>query len=110
MGFVFFIIGVRVEIALLVLLPFFIAMLGTAVAIGLVIALPLVGAVLILIGIVQGDPDAVPSSRNAFLIATTTSPASIPGRASRRAHRLASSTPLKPAGSFVPLVQWARSS
>jgi hypothetical protein len=39
MGFVFFIIGVRVEIALLVLLPFFIAMLGTAVAIGLVIAL-----------------------------------------------------------------------
>ena len=57
MGFVFFIIGVRVEIALLVLLPFFIAMLGTAVAIGLVIALPLVGAVLILIGIVQGDPE-----------------------------------------------------
>jgi len=57
MGFVFFIIGVRVEIALLVLLPFFIGMLGTAVAIGLVIALPLVGAVLILIGIVQGDPE-----------------------------------------------------
>jgi hypothetical protein len=56
MGFVFFIIGVRVETALLVLLPFFIAMLGTAVAIGLVIALPLVGAVLILIGI-QGDPE-----------------------------------------------------
>jgi hypothetical protein len=48
-----FIIGVRVEIALLVLLPFFVAMLGTAVAIGLVIALPLAGAVLILIGIVQ---------------------------------------------------------
>ena len=57
MGFVFFIIGVRVEIALLVLLPFFIGMLGTAVAIGLVIVLPLVGAVLILIGIVQGDPE-----------------------------------------------------
>jgi len=52
MGFVFFIIGLLVGIALLVLLPLFIAVLGTAVAIGLVLALPLVGAVLILIGIV----------------------------------------------------------
>ena len=51
MGFVFFIIGLLVGIALLVLLPLFIAVLGTAVAIGLVLALPLVGAVLILIGI-----------------------------------------------------------
>ena len=32
------------------------------------------------------------------------------GRASRQAQRLASSTPVKPAGSFVPLLQWARSS
>ena len=52
MGFVFFIIGVLAGFALLVLLPLFITILGTAVAIGLVIALPLVGAVLILIGIV----------------------------------------------------------
>jgi hypothetical protein len=52
MGFLFFIIGLLVGIALLVLLPLFIAILGTAVAIGLVIALPVIGAVLILIGIV----------------------------------------------------------
>jgi antibiotic biosynthesis monooxygenase (ABM) superfamily enzyme len=52
MGFFFFVIGVLVGVALLVLLPLFIAVLGVAAAIGLVIALPLIGAVLILIGIV----------------------------------------------------------
>ena len=42
MGFFFFVIGVLVGIALLVLLPVFIAVLGAALAIGLVIALPLI--------------------------------------------------------------------
>ena len=76
MGFVFFIIGVRVEIALLVLLPFFIAMLGTAVAIGLVIALLLAGAVLILIGIVQA-PTVVAAMVGATVLSLTASIASI---------------------------------
>ena len=56
MGFLFFIIGVLVGMLLLVLLPLFIAVLGAVVAIGLVIALPLIAAALILIGIVALAP------------------------------------------------------
>jgi hypothetical protein len=56
MGFLFFIIGVLVGMLLLVLLPRFIAALGAVVAIGLVIALPLIAAALILIGIVALAP------------------------------------------------------
>jgi hypothetical protein len=56
MGFFFFVIGVLVGVALLVLLPLFIAALGVAVAIGLVIALPLIVAVLILAGIIALAP------------------------------------------------------
>jgi hypothetical protein len=56
MGFLFFIIGVLVGMLFLVLLPLFIAALGAVVAIGLVIALPLIAAALILIGIVALAP------------------------------------------------------
>jgi hypothetical protein len=56
MGFFFFVIGVLVGLALLVLLPLFIAVVGAAIAIGLVIALPLIAAFLILIGIVALAP------------------------------------------------------
>jgi hypothetical protein len=56
MGFLFFIIGVLVGMLFLVLLPLFIAVLGAVVAIGLVIALPLIAAALILIGIVALAP------------------------------------------------------
>ena len=56
MGFLFFIIGVFVGMLFLVLLPLFIAVLGAVVAIGLVIALPLIAAALILIGIVALAP------------------------------------------------------
>ena len=56
MGFLFFIIGVLVGMLFLVLLPLFLAVLGAVVAIGLVIALPLIAAALILIGIVALAP------------------------------------------------------
>ena len=56
MGFLFFIIGVLVGMLFLVLLPLFIAVLGAVVAIGLVIALPLIAAALILIGIAALAP------------------------------------------------------
>jgi hypothetical protein len=56
MAFFFFVIGVLVGIALLVLLPLFVAVLGVAVAIGLVIALPLIAGVLILVGIIALAP------------------------------------------------------
>src|SRR5262249_28717203 len=56
MGFFFFVIGVLVGIAVLVLLPLFIAALGVAAAIGFVIALPLIAAVLILAGIIALAP------------------------------------------------------
>lgn len=56
MGFFFFLIGVLVGMALLVLLPLFIAVLGVVAAICLVIALPLIVAVLILVGIIALAP------------------------------------------------------
>jgi hypothetical protein len=56
MAFFFFIIGLLVGVALLVVLPVFIALLGAAMAVGLVIMLPLIVAALILIGIIALTP------------------------------------------------------
>ena len=44
MGLFYFIVGVIVGTLLLILLPVFIAMLGVALAIGVVLALPLIAA------------------------------------------------------------------
>jgi hypothetical protein len=56
MGFFFFVAGVLVGMALLLLLPLCIAVLGVALAIGFIIALPLVAAGLILAGIIALAP------------------------------------------------------
>lgn len=51
MGLFYFLIGVIVGALLLVILPLFVAVLGATLAIGIFVALPLVVAGLILIGI-----------------------------------------------------------
>ena len=56
MGFLYFIIGVIVGTLLLILLPLFIAVLGVALAIGFVIALPLIAAALVLFGLIAVAP------------------------------------------------------
>ena len=56
MGFLYFIIGVIVGTLLLILLPLFIAVLGVALAIGVVIALPLIAAALVLFGLIALAP------------------------------------------------------
>jgi len=56
MGLVYFVIGVIVGALLLIVLPLFIAVLGVALAVGGVIALPLILAVLILIGFIAVAP------------------------------------------------------
>jgi hypothetical protein len=56
MGFFYFVIGVIIGSLLLVLLPLFITVLGVAVAIGIVIALPLIAAALVLVGIIAVAP------------------------------------------------------
>jgi hypothetical protein len=56
MGLLYFIIGVIVGTLLLILLPLFIAVLGVALAIGVVIALPLIAAALVLFGLIALAP------------------------------------------------------
>jgi len=56
MGFFYFIIGVIVGVFLLVLLPVFIAVLGGGRIIDNDIALPLIAALLVLVGIVAVAP------------------------------------------------------
>jgi len=56
MGFFYFIFGVVVGVLLLFLLPLFITVLGAALAIGILVTLPLIAALLILVGIVAAAP------------------------------------------------------
>jgi hypothetical protein len=56
MGLLYFIIGVIVGTLLLILLPLFIAVLGVALAIGVVIALPLIAADVVLFGLIAVAP------------------------------------------------------
>jgi hypothetical protein len=56
MGLFYFIVGVIVGTLLLILLPVFIAMLGVALAIGVVITLPLIAAALVLLGLIAVAP------------------------------------------------------
>jgi hypothetical protein len=56
MGLLYFIIGMIVGTFLLILLPLFIAVLGVALAIGVVIALPLIAAALVLFGLIALAP------------------------------------------------------
>ena len=56
MGLFYFIVGVIVGTLLLILLPVFIAMLGVALAIGVVLALPLIAAALVLFGLIAVAP------------------------------------------------------
>ena len=56
MGLFYFIVGVIVGTLLLILLPVFIAMLGVALAIGVVVALPLIAAALVLFGLIAVAP------------------------------------------------------
>jgi hypothetical protein len=56
MGLFYFIVGVIVGTLLLILLPVFIAVLGVALAIGVVVALPLIAAALVLFGLIAVAP------------------------------------------------------
>jgi hypothetical protein len=56
MGLLYFVIGVFIGALLVMVLPLFIAVPGAALAAGVVIALPLILAVLILIGFVAAAP------------------------------------------------------
>ena len=53
-----------------------------------------------------GQPQTSPAYRG--ISSATRSTPWLRGRASRHAHRLPSSTPVKPTGSFVPLLRWTR--
>jgi hypothetical protein len=56
MGLIWFVLGAVVGILLLVILPIAVALLGAVVAIGFLIALPGLLAILILVGILHAVP------------------------------------------------------